>query len=268
MKRSIPKGEGSKTCHHIDFNKLNNNPTNIIRLSREEHFALHRRMLEFGLHRPDVKEKSAKAKQTPEFRKKMSERMKQPETRQILSEQAKAQWQDENYKEFMTEKWREFYETNEEYRRQNHKQLNKAQKEYWAKEENRLLQSERTRKFYEKNPQAKKQLSEIAKQQWKDENLLEWRRAETSKQWTDEFRAKRKATLNKTFYNKTLSVLKQIENENGKLDVEKYQKRRLDLKDKSLLRFDKFCERYFGGEVSKAKEALPITIIESSKSKD
>ncbi|MGI8495822.1 MAG: LAGLIDADG family homing endonuclease, partial [Pyrinomonadaceae bacterium] len=250
------KGEGNQTRHHLDFNKLNNNPTNILRLSREEHFAIHQKMLEYGLHRPDVKEKSKIAKQTPEFRKKMSERMKQPETRQILSEQAKAQWQDESYKEFMTEKWREFYQTNDEYRRQNNEQLNKAQKEYWASEENRLAQSERTSKFYENNPQAKKDLSEIAKQQWKDESLLDWRKKESSKQWTDEFRARRRETLDKTFYNKTLSVLKQIEIENGRLDVEKYQKHRLELKDKSLLRFDKFCERYFGGEISKAEEAV------------
>ena len=251
-----PKGEGNQTRHHVDFNKLNNNPTNILRLSREEHFALHSRMLEFGLHRPDVKEKSAKAKQTPEFRKKMSERMKEPETRKILSEQAKAQWKDESYKEFMTEKWRDFYETNEEYRRQNNEQLDKAQQEHWASEENRATQSKRTAKFYEENPNAKKQLSETAKVQWKDEKLLEWRRGETAKQWTDEFRAKRKAALNKTYYNKTLSALKQIEIENNGIDIEKYQEHRLESKDKTLLRFDKFCERYFFGDVSKLNETV------------
>ena len=256
LKHSLDDKSNGTHRHHVDFNKLNNNPTNIKRMTPKDHLALHHRHIEKTLRRPDVIEKSIQAHKTKEFSEKMSERMKQPETRKILSDQAKAQWQDESYKEFMTEKWREFYQTNEEYRRQNNEQINTAQKEYWAKEDNRLAQSERTRKFYEKNPQAKKELSKIAKQQWKDENLLEWRRAETSKQWTDEFRARRKATLNKTFYNKTLSVLKQIEIENGKLDVEKYQKRRLELKDKSLLRFDKFCERYFGGEVSKAKEAI------------
>ncbi|MCY7375971.1 MAG: DNA topoisomerase (ATP-hydrolyzing) subunit B [Pyrinomonadaceae bacterium] len=257
LRKSLyPKGEGIQTRHHVDFNKLNNNPTNILRMTRTDHFALHQKMLEFGLHRPDVKEKSAKAKQTPEFRQKMSERMKQPETRQILSENAKAQWQDENYKTFMTEKWKEFYETNEEYRQENNAQLDKAQKEHWASEENRTAQSEKTRKFYKRNPKAKKQLSKIAKEQWKDENLLAWRKEETSKQWTDEFRAKRKAALDKTYYSKTLSALKQIKIENGGIDVEKYQKRRLEQKDKSLLRFDKFCERYFSGDAAKVNEVV------------
>jgi DNA gyrase subunit B len=257
LRKSLyPKGEGIQTRHHVDFNKLNNDPTNILRMTREDHFALHQKMLEFGLHRPDVKEKSAKVKQTPEFRAKMSERMKEPETRQILSEQAKAQWQDENYKEFMTAKWKEFYETNDEYRQENNRQLNKAQQEYWASEENRLAQAERTSKFYEENPQAKEQLSKIAKEQWKDQDLIAWRKKETSKQWTDEFRTKRKAALDKTYYSKTLSALKQIEVENGKVDVEKYQKRRLELKDKSLLRFDKFCERYFEGDASRVNETV------------
>ena len=250
------KGEGIENRHHVDFNKLNNNPTNILRMSREAHFALHCKAMEFGWHRPDIKEKSKKAKQTKEFRQKMSNRMKQPETRQILSDQAKAQWQDESYKTFMTEKWREFYDSNEEYREQNRAQIDKAQKDYWASEEHRATQSERTCKFYKKNPMAKKNLSKIAKEQWKDKSLLAWRRKETSKQWTDEFRAKRKAALDKTYYSKTISILKQIEIENGAIEVDAYQNRRLELKDKSLLRFDKFCERYFDGNVSKANEAV------------
>ncbi len=242
--------------HHVDFNKLNNNPTNILRMKPKDHIALHHRNIEKTLRRPDVIERSAKTKQTPEFRAKMSERMKQGETRQILSEQAKEQWQNEDYKKFMTEKWMDFYNTNEEYRQRNNEKLNEIQKEFWSKEENRLAQSEKTRKFYENNPQAKKQLSKIAKEQWKDESLIEWRRKETSKQWTDEFRTKRKEALNKTFYNKTLFALKQIEIENGKIDVEKYQQHRLELNDKSLLRFDKFCERYFAGDVSKVNETV------------
>ncbi len=242
--------------HHVDFNKLNNNPTNILRMMSKDHIALHHRHIEKTLRRPDVIEKSRQAHKTKEYSEKMKARMKQPETRQILSEQAKAQWQNEDYKAFMTDKWKEFYETNAEYREQNHKQLDKVQKEYWSKEENRAAQSERTSKFYEENPQAKKQLSEIAKEQWKDKSLLEWRRKETSKQWTDEFRAKRKASLEKTYYSKTLSALKQIEIENGKIDVEKYQNRRLESKDKALLRFDKFCERFFDGDISRVCETV------------
>ncbi|MGI8670143.1 MAG: ATP-binding protein [Aridibacter sp.] len=256
LKRDLDNKSDGTHRHHVDFNKLNNNPTNIKRMTPKDHLALHHRHIEKTLRRPDSIQKSIETKQTPEFRKKQSERMQEPETRQILSDQAKEQWKDEDYKEFMMEKWREFYESNAEYRKMNRKQLDKAQKEYWADEENRIAQSERTRKYYERNPQAKKDLSEIAKKQWEDESLLEWRRKETKKQWTDEFRAKRKTALNKTYYNKTISVLKQIEIEKGKIDVESYQTHRLETKDKSLLRFDKFCDRYFEGSENKAFEAV------------
>ncbi|MBA4122821.1 MAG: DNA topoisomerase (ATP-hydrolyzing) subunit B [Acidobacteria bacterium] len=242
--------------HHVDFNKLNNDPTNILRMKPKDHIALHYQNIEKTLRRPDVIEKSRLAHKTDEYRQKMKERMKQPETRQILSDQAKAQWQDENYKTFMTEKWREFYESNAEYREQNHEQLDKAQRDYWAKEENRIAQSEKTRTFYEKNPKAKTKLSKIAKEQWQDENLLAWRKEETKKQWTDEFRAKRRAALDKTYYHKTLSALKQIEINTGAIDVDTYQKHRLQSKDKSLLRFDKFCARYFGGDAARLNETV------------
>ncbi|MGI8641503.1 MAG: LAGLIDADG family homing endonuclease, partial [Pyrinomonadaceae bacterium] len=256
LKRGLDAKSDGTHRHHVDFNKLNNNPTNIKRMTPRDHLALHHRNIEKTLQRPDVIEKVTKTKQTPKFRKKMSNRMKQPETRQILSENAKAQWQDENYKTFMTEKWREFYESNEEYREQNRAQMDKAQKDYWAKEENRIAQSEKTRKFYEKNPEAKDTLSQIAKKQWQDETLLAWRKEETKKQWTDEFRAKRKAALNKTYYNKTLSALKRIEIENGKIDIAAYQNYRRQTKDKSLLRFDKFCARYFDGNDERVFETV------------
>ena len=200
-------------CHHLDFNKLNNNPTNIQRLPSEEHLALHRTHIGRTLHRPDVFEKLRALKQTVEFRLKMSERMKHPETRETLSANAKAQWADEAYKAYMTEKWREFYENNEEYRQQNRDQLDEAQRAYWGDEENRREQAERTRQFFEEHPEAREYLSEIAQRQWQDDELLEWRREKTREQWTPEFRQRRLAALNETYYRKTIAALKQFERE-------------------------------------------------------
>jgi DNA gyrase subunit B len=102
-------------CHHLDFNKRNNNPTNLQRLSVESHLALHRAHIEKTLHRQDVIDKSRKTRQGKEFRAKMSQRMQQPETQQILSAQAKEQWQDEAYQSYMLGKWREFYDNNQTY---------------------------------------------------------------------------------------------------------------------------------------------------------
>jgi DNA gyrase B subunit len=247
--------EGSDR-HHVDFNKLNNNPSNIKRLPKKDHIALHRRHIEKTLHRPDVIEKSRQIHQSEEFRQKMSDRMKQPETQAILSELAKAQWEDQAYKTYMTNKWLEFYQNNEDYRRQNHVQLNQAQQQYWGQAENRLAQSERVREYFNEHPELREQYSENSKEQWNNPELREWRREKTKEQWTPEFREKRRSALNKTYYQKTLATLKQVELEQGYLDLEAYRAYRLQTNDKSLLRFYTFCKRYFEGNEQLAKEAI------------
>ncbi|WP_420798709.1 DNA topoisomerase (ATP-hydrolyzing) subunit B [Aetokthonos hydrillicola] len=243
-------------CHHIDFNKHNNNPTNIRRLSAVEHLALHRAHVEKTLHRQDVIEKSRKTRQSQEYRAKMSKRMQQQQTREILSQQAREQWQDEAYKAYMVIKWREFYNSNDTYREQNDERLNQAQQKYWDDAVNRQAQSQRVREHFANNPQAREAASLVAQKQWQDEVLLEWRRSKTQEQWTPEFRAKRKTALQQTYYSKTIAALKQIEIEQGTLNLDTYQAYRLEKRDKSLLRFDKFCERYFEGSQALAVEAV------------
>ncbi len=186
----------------------------------------------------------------------MSARMQQPQTRQILSEQAQAQWADEDYKAYMVAKWRAFYDSNEAYRTSNQDRLNQAQAEYWSDEENRQKQAERVHRFFAEHPEARENASRKATEQWQDEGLLEWRRSQTRDQWTPEFRAKRGATLDQTYYRKTLSALKHVALANGGLDLEAYQAYRLETRDKSLLCFDSFCQRYFAGNEQQAYEAV------------
>ncbi|MEW5858235.1 MAG: DNA topoisomerase (ATP-hydrolyzing) subunit B [Cyanobacteriota bacterium] len=256
LRNSVYESTDGNHRHHVDFNKLNNNPTNIQRLPAEEHIALHRVQIKHSLHRPDVIEKSRKVRMSEEFRIMMSQRMQEPHTRKILSEQAKAQWQDEAYKAYMVGKWREFYDSNDTYRQQNNEKLNLAQQEYWSDEANRIAQAERVRNHFDNNPQAREANSVLAKQQWQDEALLNWRREKTQEQWTPEFREKRRAALNETYYRKTLAALKQIEIEQGNLDLDAYRAYRIKTKDKSILRFETFCDRYFNSNANKAQEAV------------
>lgn len=254
--QGVYKVEDGEHCHHLDFNKLNNNPSNLQRLPVEKHLALHSQHIKQTLHRPDVIEKCRQIRLSEEFRLKMSNRMLEPQTKAILSQQAKAQWEDEEYKAYMVTKWREFYESNEAYRQQNHKHLNEAQQIHWSDENNRLAQAERVRTYFVNNPEARQAYSEFAKQQWQDPQLLEWRKEKTKEQWTEEFRAKRRVALQETYYRKTIAILKQIEIDRGSLDLDAYLNYRLQTKDKSLLRFDTFCDRYFDGDEVKAREAV------------
>jgi DNA gyrase subunit B len=243
-------------CHHKDFNKRNNNPTNIVRIPSEEHLALHRKHAHRTLHRPEVVEKCRNIRQSASFRIKMSERMLQPSTRQLMSEQAKAQWANEAYKSYMAGKRREFYKNNPEYQAANREQLYQAQREYWNNPDTRQQQAERVRVYFRNNPEAREKASELAKMQWQDPDLLEWRQQKTREQWTPEFRAKRRGALHRTYYNKTIAALKQVELEQGNLDIEAYQAYRQKTRDKSLLRFDTFCDRYFEGNEEQAREAV------------
>ena len=243
-------------CHHRDFNKRNNNPTNIQRLPADEHLALHRAHASRTLHRADVINKCRKIKQSPAFRRMMSERMRLPQTRQVLSEQARAQWSDEAYRVYMGDKWRAFYENSPEYRRQNAAQLHEAQTQYWADGDNREAQAQRVRAFFAENVAARTAHSQAAQAQWQDEGLREWRCQATRAQWTPEFRAKRRAALEQTYYRKSLAALRQCASPDGLLDVDAYAAHRARTGDKSLLRFDRFCQRYFEGDPARAAEAV------------
>jgi len=256
IKNGIYSTELGPDRHHIDFNKLNNNPTNLTRMEKEEHMQYHRELASINLHTAKIKEKCRKTKQTKKFREKMSKRMKEPETRKILSEQAKTQWRNPDYKKYMKNKYLEFYYNNNDYRKKVLKRLYNEQKEYWDNNENRKKQSQKIRKFFEKNPELKIWLSKIAKKQWQNPELLNWRSKKTKEQWTPEFRKKRKIAYNKTYHRKTVQALHDVYEKNKKVDVEEYNKLRKQRNDKTLLKFDTFADRFFSGDLEAATEAI------------
>lgn len=245
---------GENCRHHIDFNKLNNYPDNITRMSKQDHFELHRQTLEHILHRPDVKEKSKLAKQTPEYREKISKLMSEPGMAQILSERAKKQWEDENYKSFMVVKWKDFYNKNEEYRNKTLEILDKSQKEYWSVEENKKKQSIKTKQYFEEHPEAADNNRNKAIEEWSNKDLLEWRKEETKKQWTDDFRANRKKAYNETYYKHTIKFLRELFDETGSLD--EYDQRRISSKNKNLLKMSTFVNRFFNGDEELMLDAI------------
>ncbi|MGA3292132.1 MAG: ATP-binding protein [Candidatus Microgenomates bacterium] len=242
--------------HHIDFNKLNNNPDNITRLTKEEHLKLHSSKIKQNLLRPDVLEKLVKLRKTPEFREKMRKVMLMPKTRKLLSERAKKQWLDANYKKYMADKFLEFYNNNEEYREKSLEILKKSQKKYWSNIDNRRLQSEKVKNFFETHPEQKKLLKQLSEKQWQNSELLEWRSKKTKEQWTDGFRKSRKISYNKIYLIKALRVLNQIYKDYGEVDIDKYQKIRQKTNDKSLVKYQTILLRFFDGDSKKLQTAV------------
>jgi len=255
--------------HHINYNKRNNNPNNIKRMDKKKHLKLHTMNLHKTLHRPDVKEKCKKIKQTPEYRQKMSKIMSEPKMSKMLFNRAKKQWENEDYKNFMKKKWKEFCKNNPDYVKENENRLNDEQVKYWSKKENREKASKKTKKFFENNSERKSLLSKKAKLQWKNKELLEWRTNKTREQWTDDFRNRRKETLNITYYNKSMTFLKLILSRYN--SIEYYDKERIKTKDKSILKLDTLLKRYFNNNINKLYEAIDLfnhKIIKITKIKE
>jgi len=252
-KGSYPEEQGCHK-HHLDFNKLNNNPDNIIRMPDKMHMRFHRNHLHLTLHSRAVKEKCRKIHQTKEFREKIRRIMTTPEMRKMLSERAKNQWQNEDYKKYMTEKFLDFYHNNEEYRKKNRAQLNKNQKEYWSHRENRRKQAERVKNYFKIHPEKKKALSLRAKNQWQDEELLAWRSVKTTEQWTDTFRNRRKKAYNRTYFNHSVKLLKEVLERDGAVSPIEYDKLRRQRRNKNALKYETLLERFFDHNESRLKQ--------------
>lgn len=150
--------------HHIDFNKKNNNPNNLIRMSWDDHRKLHNDMCHLNFHTPEANEKTKRTMATPESKAK----------RKKIVEDL---WRDPSYRE--------------KYAKDHHKKMranqlargiNNGFGEYWSNNENKLKQSARVTNYYEEHPEKKLDLSLLAKKQWENEDLLEWRREKTKEQ--------------------------------------------------------------------------------------
>ena len=240
--------------HHKDFNKLNNNPDNLVRMKKEDHIIYHTKHLKETAFRPEILEKLRKIRQSKEYRDKISNTMLKPEMRAMLSERAKKQWSNESYKKYMAGKFLDFYNSHLEYQQINNALLNKVQKEYWANEENRKAQSRRTTTYFEKHPENKELLSPLSISQCKNQELLLWRSSVTKKQWTAEFREKRKEAYNKTYLNHTIGFLKKLLETGQTLDS--YNRARIESKNKNLLTIGTLCERFFDGNRDKMMDTV------------
>ena len=241
--------------HHVDFKKLNNSPENIIKIPKAQHLGIHRKHATVTLHRQYVIDKCNEIKRSPLYRKKIAAIIKEKYS-EMLSEKAKKQWQDENYKEFMKQKYLIFYNSNAEYRERTQKRLYRAQRLYWSSAENRKKQANRVGEYFQNHPEARERFSEKARAEWQDKELLSWRRQKTREQWTDEFRAKRKVAYNKTYLGHSMQFLREVYEKDGSVDFYDRHRKFLPKQNKNLLKLNTITERFFDGEKEKLLEAV------------
>jgi len=254
LERGVYKAADGGNRHHMDFNKLNNRPDNIVRMYRDEHFELHRKHVKKVLHTKEVIEKCNKTKRTPEYRKKISETMKKQSA--ALSKRAKKQWADPVYKKFMLEKYLEFFKRDKVFRDRILDTINKAQKKYWASPANRSKQSLKTAKYFNEHPDHRKKHSDMSVKQWDDATLHLWRREKTKEQWTAGFRKKRTEAYNKTYFNYSMALAKKVVDAGNELDAYEEARKSLAPNNKNVLKLGTLQKRFFGNDAGKMEEAV------------
>jgi DNA gyrase subunit B len=171
-----------------------------------------------------------------------------------LSARAKKQWENETYKENMKQKFQIFWNSSPEYQAKEQERLYALQKDYWADKEHRAAQSQRTKEYFINHPEAIKRLSTIAKEQWNDQELRIWRAATTKNQWTDDFREKRKAAYNQTYYHQSMNLLKTTWEKYG--TIVWYDLLRRQAKNHSLLKLETVKDRFFAANETAMLEAI------------
>jgi DNA gyrase subunit B len=241
--------------HHLDFNKSNNNPDNLIRMTKEEHLQLHRKHANITLHRKDVVEKCNKIKRSPEYRRKIGQTIK-TKFGKMLSLKAKKQWEDPEYKRYMVKKYLEFYHSNPDYRKRILKIINDAQKSYWSKSEHRIYQGGRIKRHFQLHPEAKKHLSDKAKAEWSNKELLTWRAGKTREQWTQDFRKKRKIAYSQTYLQHSLAFARAVFESHGNLGLYDDERNALPRRDTSLVAYNTLLNRFFDSDQRALLEAV------------
>lgn len=175
--------------HHRNLDKTDNDPRNLVRLTKEEHLSLHA-----GI----AGETIAKLWQNPEYRKRKL---------RSLSESAKKMWKDPAYRRHMAERARlerqnpeinkkieegflKWYGALSDEAKANYAEhLRQLQDQYWSTEEHRELQAKRVHEYVLAHPEIREQLREKSQLEWAETSLRTWRSEMTREQWANpEFR--------------------------------------------------------------------------------
>ncbi len=167
--------DAGRVRHHIDFNKLNNNPDNIVRIQWGDHWKIH------YTHAADQHK-------NPEYRQKIADGrnkyLANPETKikyaNLLSERNKKNWQDEKYREkmrkFLSEVNKKYIAEHPEKRMEFSARLTRTLKRQWQDPHYQALMHERIikgNKNHINNKTGKLKFLNICKEVIKKHNSLD-----------------------------------------------------------------------------------------------
>jgi len=209
LKRGVYSAEDGPVRHHKDFNKHNNNPNNVQRISWEDHTKLHyeqidnlwkneefRRkqregMIKYYKENPEAIEKAReriiRINKDPKFKEKQQEGKKKlylnPEWKKEQSERSKSYWKDSKKREkasiFSKKMWSNPNKKIEIIKRlrevmskdEIRSRVSKGLKEAYKKDPSiQERKAESLKAYYKNNPEARKNISKRSKELWKNED--------------------------------------------------------------------------------------------------
>jgi len=210
LSKEVYKKCAGKIRHHIDFNKLNNNPDNIQRIQWRDHWGLHKDII-LWRHKNDSEYVKKLAKGRENF-------WANPKNRQnaskVRSEWNKKKWQDPAYREEMIKVLKEAWKDpeyrqrmaelssrnlkkrweREDFRKLLSRLKSKELKKRWQDEQYRAFIAEVTRKTSLKiwsNPKHREYISKLNKERWQDPDYRKKYSNRAKRQWRDpSYRAK------------------------------------------------------------------------------
>ena len=182
-------GDRPSDCdtHHIDNDPLNNNPDNLMYKNTKQHWLDHN--------------KEWKEKYKDEIREKTIERMFKENG--LVTVHRKRMKEDKEY----------------------YDKVVKRLTDYTSSEEGRKKMSEATIRKFKEHPEMLDHLSEVAKEQWKDEELLKWRAEKTREQMSDpKMKERIRQGCRNTKLKKAADTIYKLKQDGLEINAENYNK--------------------------------------------
>ncbi len=289
LRHGVYQKSAGRIRHHLDFNKLNNNPDNIKRINWRYHWKLH------ASHATELHKNEEYRKKIAEGRRKFWSNQKNKDVQsKRLSERNKKNWRDLRYrvrmKEFLSRMNKEFINSHPEKRAEFSRRATKTLKKLWKNPKYRERKSNSLKSKWKDIEYRKKQakrMKELSIKLWSDPKHRDHISRSTKKSWQNreyrenitisninkwkndpKYRINILKILSKNGklanYYRFLSVCKKTISLYNNLDEENYEKVRTSYNSRNgagIMKFNAALEKFFGNDINKLYVTLGLVAV-------
>jgi len=289
LKNNIYKRNSGRVRHHVDFNKLNNNPDNVRRIEWGDHWKLHAKHASEQHKNEEYRKKMAEGRRkywaNPKNRKASSKR---------LSERNKKKWMNPVYRRrmsaFLSKINKEYINTHPEKKREFSERATKTLKKLWKdsgyrkKKSDSLKEKWKDPEYYKKqaermkglsvkiwsNPEHRERMSELSRERLKNKDYKndlvnaykdKWRNDPEFRNYFLHILSENGRNAN---YYRFLKACKKTIGLYGELNEENYEEVRTSCnsrKGAGIIKFNLALKRFFNGDITKVYDKLGTNVI-------